>query len=100
MQSFPFYGPCPSCGGNNRYHWVHSFCGGPISITENCFLRCNFCNKTDFIINWRFECANHRGQPHSVSGFQLIDSISHVCRNSNIPDYIKRNMINILNNIY
>lgn len=98
MESFPFYGPCPSCGGNNRYYWTHSFCGGSLSINENCELKCNYCNRLNFITNWKFECEKHSGDPQRVDGFQIIDAISHVCRNSNIPDYIKRRMINIMNN--
>jgi len=98
MSSYPFIGPCPSCGGNKRYNWTHYDCGGLISINEFCDLKCNSCDTKSFIMNWKFECGKHRGDPIRVNGFQLIDSISHVCRNSNIPDYIKRRMINILNN--
>ena len=34
MSSYPFIGPCPKCGGDYRYRWVHSFCGGSLSINE------------------------------------------------------------------
>lgn len=99
MPSYPFIGPCPSCGGDYKYNWKHSFCGGSISINDDCYLKCNSCDKNSFIMNWKFECKKHTGDPMRVNGFQLIDAISHVCRNSGVPDYIRKKMINILNNI-
>ena len=98
MSSYPFIGPCPSCGGFNIYRWIHSSCGGSISIDEYCDLICNNGCVKSFIVNWKFECGRHRGDPQRVSGFQLLDCISHVCRNAGVPDYIRRKMVNILNN--
>ena len=95
--SYPFVGPCPSCG-DKRYNWIHTSCEGSISIDEYCDLECKKCYQKSFIMNWKFECEKHRGDPLRVNGFQLIDAISHVCRNSNVPDYIRKKMINILNN--
>ena len=99
MPYYPFVGPCPKCGGDYRYNWVHSFCGGSISINDDCELKCNKCIENSFISNWKFECQNHRGKPYEPNGFELIDCISHVCRNAGVPDNIKRKMINILNNL-
>ena len=98
MSSYPFIGPCPSCGGDKKFRWLHSSCYGSISINEYCDLECNNCTTKSFIINWKFECERHRGDPLRVNGFQLIDAISHVCRNSGVTDYIRKKMINILNN--
>lgn len=98
MSYYSFIGPCPSCGGDKRYSWRHSSCLGSISINEDCELKCNNCLRNNFIMNWKFECEKHWGDPMRPNGFQLIDAISHVCRNSGIPDYVRKKMINILNN--
>ena len=99
MSWYQFIGPCPICGGDKRYNWVHSYCGGSISINEDCDLKCNGCSESSFIINWKFECENHWGDPRQVNGFELTDAISHVCRNSNVPNYVRKKMIDILNKL-
>ena len=99
MASFPFYGPCPSCGGKDTYFWTHTSCGGSLSIDENCMIKCNYCNLSDFVMNWKFECSKHSGDPQRVNGFQIIDTISQLCRmNPDIPEKKKKKMINIINN--
>ena len=97
MSFYPFVGPCPKEGGDSKIYWRHSYCGGSLSINEYCDLKCNRCSKYNFILKWKFQCLSHWGDPFVPNGFQLLDTISQICRINNIPTYIRHKMINILN---
>ncbi len=60
--------PCPieNCNSITPTYWSHMNCpfsekDHDLKINSAGYLRCSACNRTDMIINWRFDCGLKHG---------------------------------------
>ena len=99
---------CPSCGLGTACNWYHkqtSCCSddGWLYINSSCNIKCDECYNRDlespsFVLGWRFECENHKGEYRKADELAVCNAISYICTNNNIPKEVRRKMINVVNN--
>ena len=61
---------CPvlNCSNTNTIYWQHSTCSGSEeTIDTEGDVKCKGCGRKDFIMNWGYNCAEHK------NGYQYAD---------------------------
>lgn len=99
---------CPGCGGGMPTDWYHSqksciSTNGWLYINSECKIKCDECyneKKKDpsFVLGWKFECENHKGEYKKVDEMAICQAISYICTNNKIPRDVRKQMINMVNN--
>ena len=98
---------CPRCGRGDKdddwYHSEDSCCStsGWLYINSECEIKCDDCydrinQSPSFIIRWKFKCSKHKGYKNPDK-FGVLNAISYICSNNNIPDSVRTKMIDIVN---
>ena len=80
------------CKANEKSYWKHKDCSGWIEISEDVDLRCDYCQKSSYILKWQFYCSKH-GEYKSINSMRLHNVLAIITDSGNIPDNITKKMM-------
>ena len=96
-----FISSCPvaGCRNNNnysKYRWKHNGCGSYLKLNGYGTLRCVGCQSKDPLVDWLFNCGNHKLESASEQGIENMLAV--IAGLSQISDrkYYRRLTINII----
>ncbi len=103
-----FESPCPVCKNNNNIYWVHSSDNSHQTISNQGDIKCNntncfYFNKPLFIMNWAFNCGEHKkqygedfikpGKTRAINAIHMLANNSDLNFTQEEEDYITEKIL-------